>query len=338
MRTILAISATAIALGSLMGLSSAVDAGRGGGGFSGGGGGHSIGPSAPHMSHPGLSAPRSFAHPSQRARSVSNSNKVHHQDQHKRTATGKAPKSENRSANAARKQIQQKRIGPDQKSGSRALQPGQAGGKNAFRNLPVSKAVAGTALTRGRVAVPKSLRPRVMLTRAPAIAFRPRLLPFVQRHWRNPFFWAAVAGVGYLTIPELYYDRFYSCVNVVAPDYECAVDVLSAAALNEDKETARVRTPMPPNATYKYTANAAPKAEPNACTFDPFVERQWNVAFVWVQIPQVGNVTVPEDHYDRFFADISKDPPNYVAACKILAEALAGDTVAASTAEMGQTL
>jgi len=163
-------------------------------------------------------------------------------------------------------------------------------------------------------------------------------LPFVQRHWRAPFFWAAVAGIGYLTIPELYYDRFYRCVNVDDPDYQCAVDLLSAAALNEDKETARVRYPMPPNATYKYTATAAPKAESNACTFDAFVERQWNSPFVWVQIPEVGNVTVPEDYYDRFFADISKDPPNYPAACKVLTEALAGDTVAASTAEMGQTL
>jgi hypothetical protein len=127
-------------------------------------------------------------------------------------------------------------------------------------------------------------------------------------------------------------------VNVGDPDYECAVDVLSAAALDEDKETARVRHPMPANATYKYTANAAPKAKPSGCTFDPFVERQWNVAFVWVQIPEVGNVTVPEDYYDRVFAEISQDPPNYAAACKVLAEALAGDTVAASTAEMGQTL
>jgi hypothetical protein len=147
-----------------------------------------------------------------------------------------------------------------------------------------------------------------------------------------------VAGIGYLTIPECYYDRFYSCVKLGDPDYEYAIDVLSAAALNEDKETARVRYPMPPNATYKYTANAAPKTQPNACTFDPFVERQWNVAFVWVQIPEVGNVTVPEDYCDRVFADISKDPPDYATACEVLAEALAGDTVAASTAEMGETV
>jgi hypothetical protein len=337
MRTITAMSATITALSSLILFGPSVDARHGGGGFSGGGGGHSMGFSAPRMSHPVPSAPRSIAHSSQRARNTSISNKVQRQD-HKRTAAGKAAKSGTRNAHAARKQVQQKQIGANQKSGSRALQPGHAAGKNALRNLPVSKAVAGTALTRGRVAVPTNLRPRITLSRAPAIAFRPRLLPFVQRHWRNPFFWAAVAGIGYLTIPELYYDRFYSCVNMDDPDYGCAVDLLSAAALDEDKETARVRYPMPPTATYKYTAHAAPAAEPNACTLDPFVERQWNVAFVWVQIPQVGNVTVPEDYYDRFFVDISKDPPDYTAACKVLAEALAGDTVAASTAEMGQTL
>jgi hypothetical protein len=295
-----------------------------------------MGRSAPNISYRGQSA-RSPGHSSQRARNAATSNKARHQDQHKRTASDKAAKPGNKKANAARKQVQQKHIGAGQKSGGRALQPGQAAGKNALRNLPVSKAVAGTALIRGRVAVPKNLRPRVTLTRAPAIAFRPRLLPFVQRHWRRAFFWASVAGVGYLTIPELYYDRFYGCVNVDDPDYECAVDLLSAAALNEDKETARVRYPMPPNATYKYIANTAPKPEPNACTFDPFVERNWNHAFVWVQIPEAGSVTVPEDYYDRFFADISKDPPDYTAACKVLAEALATDTVATSTAEMGQT-
>jgi hypothetical protein len=296
-----------------------------------------MGRSAPRMSS-GPSARRPTAHPLQGARNASTSSKARHQDQHRQTAAGKAAKPANKSANAARKQVQQKQIGTGQKSGSRALQPGQAAGKNALRNLPVSKAVAGTALTRGRVAVPNNLRPRLTLARTPAIALRPRLLPFVQRHWRRAFLWAAVAGVGYLTIPELYYDRFYGCVNADDPDYECAVDLLSAAAVNEDKETARVRYPMPPNAAYKYTANSAPRSEANACTFDPFVERKWNHAFVWVQIPEVGNVTVPEDYYDRFFADVSKDPPDYAAACKVLGEALADDTVATSTAEMGQTL
>lgn len=335
MRTIAMLSATAIALGTLVLFTSAVDARRGGGGFSRGGGGHAIGRSVPRAAYRAPSARRSPVH-AQRPRNASN--KVRSQGQHKKSAAGKAAKTGNRKASAAPKQAQKKQIAPGQKSVSRGLQPGQAAGKGALRNLPVSKAVAGAGLTRGRVAVPNNLRPKLTLTRPPAVALRPRFLPFVQRHWRRPFFWATLAGIGYLTIPEYYYDRFYSCTNVDDPDYECAVDLLTTAALNEDKETGRVRYPMPSDATYKYTARTAPKPEPGSCTFDPFVERKWNRAFVWVQIPEVGSVTVPEDYYDRFFADISADPPNYSAACKVLSEALASDTVAPSTAEMGKTL
>jgi hypothetical protein len=45
------------------------------------------------------------------------------------------------------------------------------------------------------------------------------------------------------------------------------------------------------------------------------------------------NVTVPEDYYDRFYADAAKDPPDYSAACKLLAEAVAADTVAGAPPE-----
>jgi hypothetical protein len=55
-----------------------------------------------------------------------------------------------------------------------------------------------------------------------------------------------------------------------------------------------------------------------------------------VQIPETGSVTVPEDYYDRFYALIAQEPPNYPSACKLLAEALAADTVAPATVEMGQ--
>ena len=206
---------------------------------------------------------------------------------------------------------------------------GHVAGKGA-RNLPVSKAVAGSAATRGRVAVPQNVRPRLTLVKSPAAYLRPRFAPFVQRHWRRAFFWAAVAGVGYLTIPQLYYDRFYTCVNGNEPDYGCAVDLLSAAALEEDNEAARVRYPMPTDAVYRYSASVAPKQEAT-CSFAPFVERKWNHAFVWVQIPEVGNVTVPEDYYDRFFAYFAQEPPSYSSACKLLVEALAADTVAASS-------
>ena len=46
-----------------------------------------------------------------------------------------------------------------------------------------------------------------------------------------------------------------------------------------------------------------------------------------MQVPQTGNVTVPEDSYDRFYGYASAEPPNYPAACKVLVEAAAADTV-----------
>ena len=84
---------------------------------------------------------------------------------------------------------------------------------------------------------------------------------------------------------------------------------------------------MPTDAVYRYSASAGPKQK-TTCSFQPFVERKWNHAFVWVQIPSVGNVTVPEDYYDRFYAYVAQDPPDYSAACKLLVEAVAADTVA----------
>ena len=63
------------------------------------------------------------------------------------------------------------------------------------------------------------------------------------------------------------------------------------------------------------------------CRWEDFVERKWNREFVWVQIPQTGNVTVPEDQYDRFYRYASAEPPNYPAACKVLVDAAAADTV-----------
>ncbi len=214
--------------------------------------------------------------------------------------------------------------------------PGQAAGKAAVRNLPVGKAVAAGAATRGRVAVPKNLRPKLTLIKAPHISFRPRLAPFVQRHWRRAFFWAAVAGIGYVTIPQLYYERFYGCTGSDDPDYGCAVDLLSAAALDEEQEATRVHYPMPSGAEYRYSAKLAPKPAGDACSLLPFVERKWNRPFVWVLIPEVGNVTVPEDYYDRFLEHAGQETPDYPAACRVLVEAVAADTVAPSNLEARQ--
>jgi hypothetical protein len=288
-------------------------------------------------------------------------------------------------------------------------------GTQSLRGLPLHQATAGTAFLRGRVAVPQNLRPKFTITRVPGAAFRPRLAPFVQRHWKKAFFWVAIAGIGYLTIPELYYDRFYTCVSVDDPIYDDCIDVLSYAVLEEEEvvrismpatavyryrakaevrqdcpscrwqrfvdrrwnqsygwvklpqvgnvtvpdayydrfytfaganppnypqacqvlqdaaavkdESEVVRISMPPGAEYRYRAEVAPTQECKSCTLEPFVERKWNRQFVWVQIPQTGNVTVPEDSYDRFYRYAGAEPPNYPAACKVLVEAVASDTV-----------
>jgi len=249
-----------------------------------------------------------------------------------------AQRKQNKAAGIARKQHHQKQTRSTKRNiaAGGALAAGAIAGKGAARNLPVSKAVAGGASINGRVAVPKNLRPRLTVIRPPHVNFRPRLAPFVQRHWRHAFFWAAVAGIGYLTVPDIYYDRFSGCVNADDPDYGCAVDLLSSAALDEEQRTTRVRYPMPSTAAYRYSASVAPNSEAGSCNFAPFVERKWNHPFVWVQIPQTGNVTVPEDYYDRFYTFVGQEPADYHSACKLLAEALAADTVAPASLEMGQ--
>ena len=167
----------------------------------------------------------------------------------------------------------------------------------------------------------------------PKAQFQYRLAPFVQRQWKKAFFWVAIAGIGYLTIPEIYYDRFLGYADY--DDYDGCINLLSLAALEEEEEIVRVRQPMPASAVYRYSAPAAPAPAPvssgPACAFDPFIERNWNRAYVWVQIPSIGNVTVPEEYYDRFYGFVGASPPNYPAGCAVLVEAAAADTVATTS-------
>jgi hypothetical protein len=288
-----------------------------------------------------------------------------------------------------------------------------------IHNLPISKAVAGTSLLKARLAVPQNLHPKLTLSHAPGLKFRPRFAPFVQRFWKRPFFWVVIAGIGYVTIPEFYYDPFYSCIGVDDPIYDDCLYILSYAALEDDEvvrlsmpasavyryrakapvtsdcracrwdpyverkwnqsyawvkipetgnvtvpdavydrfhgfvaanppdypraclvlqdaasakdESAGARVSMPPGTEYRYQADTAPTQECKSCSLEPFVERKWNHDFVWVQVPQTGNVTVPEDSYDRFYQYASADPPNYAGACKVLTEAVAADTVMATS-------
>ena len=191
-----------------------------------------------------------------------------------------------------------------------------------LRSLPLHKAAAGNALLRGRVAVPQNQRPKFTVTRVPRPVFRHRLAPFVQRHWKKAFFWVAIAGIGYLTIPELYYDRFYTCVSVDDPVYDDCIWILSYAALEEEEV---VRVSMPATAVYRYKAKAAVKQDCPSCRWDRFVDRRWNQSYAWVKIPQVGNVTVPDDYYDRFYTFAGANPPNYPQACQVLQDAAAAN-------------
>jgi hypothetical protein len=219
-----------------------------------------------------------------------------------------------------------------------ASSSGPAKGKVTLAKLPLFKPTTGTANLTGRLNVPGGLKPKLTLAHVPNANFKLRLAPFVQRQWKKAFFWVAIAGVGYVTVPELYYDRFYSCARINEPDYEECIATLSYAALEED-EVYRVRTPMPSTASYRHIAKVEPTAEARqTCSFQPFVERQWNRSFVWVQIPQTGNVTVPEDYYDRFTSKLGSEPPNYPGACKLLVEAAAADTVATTSPDLDHTL
>jgi hypothetical protein len=161
----------------------------------------------------------------------------------------------------------------------------------------------------------------------PRGATRDRLGPFVQRFWQRTFVWVAVVGVGYLTVPEDNFDPFVALVNRDNPDFDGAARLLERAAI-ADGDKDRTRFPMPADADYR--ARLAAPVQPvnaEACTLESFVERKWNRPFVWVLIPKTGNVTVPEDKYDRFYDLVSAQPPNYPAACALLVEAAAADTV-----------
>jgi hypothetical protein len=191
-------------------------------------------------------------------------------------------------------------------------------GGRTLRNLPITKAVAGTAHLKGKIAVPHGIHPKLTLTHRPALKFKARFIPFVQRHWRRPFFWVAIAGIGYLTIPEFYYDDFYSCIGVDDPDYDDCLYILSYAALDEEEV---VRVSMPPDATYRYRAKTAVTQDCQACRWDRYVERKWNQSYGWVKVPEIGNVTVPDAYYDRFHRFASANPPDFPQACQVLQDA-----------------
>jgi hypothetical protein len=215
------------------------------------------------------------------------------------------------------------------------------------KNLPMFKPTPniGALKLKPRLALPVNAQPKLTLVKAPKPMLAPKFAPFVQRHWKKAFFWVAVAGIGYVTIPEFYYNRWAAYVD--DDDYDSALGLLSLAALDDDDDI--VRTPKPADVAYRYQATVAPAkiaastdttepagastAEVGAsCTLQPFVDRQWGQPYSWVQIPEVGNVTVPDQAYDRFISFVASEPPNYGTACTVLAEVAAADTVSPAEA------
>lgn len=210
------------------------------------------------------------------------------------------------------------------------------------KKLPFLKPTTIAGPLKPRLGLPANVAPKLTLVKPPKMALAPKFAPFVQRHWKKAFFWVAVAGIGYLTIPESYYDRWAAYVD--EDDYDSAAELLALAALDDDDQVVRIKKPE--TVAYRYQASVAPPkvaATPGdttetgitstadaqaGCTLQPFVERQWSQPYSWVQVPEVGNVTVPDASYDRFISFVGSEPPNYRTACSVLAEAAAADTVA----------
>lgn len=209
------------------------------------------------------------------------------------------------------------------------------------KGLPLLKPTTQTAFLKPRLALPQNVQPKLTLVKPPKLAVGPKFAPFVQRHWKKAFFWVAVAGIGYLTIPELYYDRWATYVD--EDDYDSAADLLALAALEDDDDIVRIAKPaqvdyryqVPVGPSKAVAAAPATQAAPttstadaaNACTLKPFIDRKWSQPFSWVLVPDVGNVTVPDQSYERFIGLVSSEPPNFDTACIVLAEAAAADTV-----------
>ena len=221
--------------------------------------------------------------------------------------------------------------GPNARTGASVdnLQSSQTSSNgNALRStaaLPARLRVPATGAKLGRIAPPLNLVPKATLA-APKLAFLSnRFRPFLQRHWRSAFFWIAVPTIGYLTIPEHCYDRFWSYVAGSEPDYDGAVRYLAEVAVAEDGGTV-TRVPPARTTAIRYVAPNAPPATFDA-RFQPFIDRQWNSAFATIAMPRIGNVTCPIAILAQVQALLSGKAPRFADALTLLEEAAAADTV-----------
>src|SRR5262249_42748717 len=115
-------------------------------------------------------------------------------------------------------------------------------GKLNLRSLPRQKAVASSALMKGRLVVPQNVKPKLTLTKAPGIKFRPRFSAFLQQHWKGAAFCFTIAAIIYHPTTELHYYNIYCCIAVDDPIIDDCCYNLPYAAL-EEEEVVRVSMP-----------------------------------------------------------------------------------------------
>src|SRR5262249_21283252 len=117
------------------------------------------------------------------------------------------------------------------------------------------KPLAGS-MTTFKGNLPQHIKPKFTVTKTLNAQVQKRLHPFVEKYWKRPFVWLAFADFGYITVPELYYDRFLACIE--DDEYDRCIYLLSRAAVEEEEPVARVRYKMPATAVYRYAAKLAP--------------------------------------------------------------------------------
>ena len=209
-----------------------------------------------------------------------------------------------------------------------------AGGGSFGRNnaLPVHRAVAAHGHQSGRSGLPLALTPKHTLHKAVHANLHHSYRPFVQRHWKRAFFWIAVAGIGYVTVPEFGYDRFLTYVERDEPDYAGAARWLNElTVIEEGHDVPRVTPPA------KIVPQAIVAVAPDTKyddRFDRFVNRRWSTSYVWIMVPRVGNVTVPQTIAPQVEQMLGGNPPNFDAALAMMEEAAAADTVVAEAPQV----
>ena len=242
--------------------------------------------------------------------------------------SNRGPVAGNQQANNGQPGASARPISPELRSGL------GAGGGSFGRHtaLPVHKAVAAHGHQSGRSGLPLALTPKHTLHKVVHANLHHSYRPFVQRHWKRAFFWIAVAGIGYVTVPEFGYDRFLTYVERDEPDYAGAARWLNECAVIEEGHDVPRVTP-PAKVVPQAIVAVAPDAKYDD-RFDRFVNRRWSTTYVWIMVPRVGNVTVPQTIAPQVEQMLGGNPPNFDAALAMMEEAAAADTVVAEAPQV----